>query len=87
MFYPDALAVDCGAPPPLENGQILDLTNTSFQSMVLYKCIDGYNLEGEASRTCTADRTWSGIQPVCRGKYMTCVSIKNNNELINIIYF
>jgi hypothetical protein len=71
------LAIDCGPPPPLENGQIdvLDQT-TAFQSVVQYKCIDGYILEGEASRTCKADRSWSGIQPVCRGKH-----------IIRIIYY
>ena len=69
MLYTDTLAVDCSAPPPLENG-LMEVTTTTFQSMVLYKCRDGYNLEGEASRTCKADRTWSGIQPVCRGKHL-----------------
>ena len=41
------------------------MTETTFQSMARYGCNEGFTLSGSQSRTCQADGTWSGTDPVC----------------------
>ena len=55
---------DCGDPPPVENGDF-NTTGTIFQSVAEYGCNEGLILSGSQSRTCQADGTWSGADPVC----------------------
>ena len=59
--------IDCGSLDPPLNG-FLDINDTSFQSMAIYSCENGYNLIGESQRTCTINATWSGEDPICQGK-------------------
>ena len=56
--------VDCGVPPSVDGGGF-NVTETTFQSMARYGCNDGFTLSGSQSRTCQADGTWSGTDPVC----------------------
>ena len=72
-------AVDCGRPPHLENGVIND-TATSYQTIILYECNDGYYLDRQASRICQANGHWSGIQPECIGKYFDKRLFKVHNK-------
>ena len=55
---------DCGDPPPVGNGDF-NTTGTIFQSVAEYACNEGFTLSGSQSRTCQADGTWSGADPVC----------------------
>ena len=41
------------------------MTMTTFESMAQYGCDEGFTLSGSQSRTCQADGTWSGADPVC----------------------
>ena len=41
------------------------MTETTFQTMARYGCNEGFTLSGSQSRTCQADGTWSGTDPVC----------------------
>ena len=59
--------VDCGLLDNPENG-FVTLFSTSFRSVATYECLDGYTLEGDSTRTCQADATWSGSEPTCRRK-------------------
>ena len=59
--------VDCGSLMDLENGAV-SLTDTRFQSEANYSCNNGYNLVGEANRTCQASGTWSESTPICIGR-------------------
>ena len=37
----------------------------TFESIAEYGCNEGFTLSGNQSRTCQADGTWSGVDPVC----------------------
>ena len=56
--------VDCGVPPFIGNGDF-NVTETTFESVAEYGCNEGFTLSGSQSRTCQADGTWSGADPVC----------------------
>lgn len=40
-------------------------------SVATYICFPGYEIEGVAERTCQADRTWTGVPPVCIRKKLS----------------
>ena len=61
-------AVDCGNLTNPLNGQVT-LTTTTFMSTATYSCNAGYNLSGNATRTCEASGTWSDTAPTCDRKY------------------
>lgn len=42
----------------------------SYTNKVEYECADGFRLDGDNVRTCQADGTWSGDDPVCTS--ITC---------------
>ena len=56
--------VDCGVPPSVDDGGF-NVTETTFQSLAQYGCNEGLTLSGSQSRTCQADGTWLGTDPVC----------------------
>ena len=61
-------AVNCGDLTAPDNG-IVDLNNgTRLSSIAKYHCNTGYNLQGDAERTCTEEGVWSGNSPVCESK-------------------
>ena len=62
-------AVDCGMPPPPDNGQVT-VTETTFGSTATYTCdSDCYELQPNViTRTCLSNHTWSGEDPQCRCK-------------------
>ena len=41
------------------------MTETIFESIAQYGCNEGLTLSGSQNRTCQADGTWSGADPVC----------------------
>jgi cysteine-rich repeat protein len=55
---------DCGSLTDVTNGSV-SFTTTTFESTASYACETGYNLVGDASRTCGTDGTWSGAAPAC----------------------
>jgi CUB/sushi domain-containing protein len=61
---PMCIAVDCGSPPVLVNGQVKGEQYT-FQKEIEYTCNEGFLLEGVRSRVCLADGSWSGDTPDC----------------------
>ena len=58
------IVVDCGDPPLVDNGNF-NVADITFASVAEYGCNEGYALSGSQSRTCQADGTWSGADPVC----------------------
>lgn len=66
------LAVDCGRLPAPTNGTSAG-GSTVFPNRVLFKCDSGFILSGSSKRTCQANATWSGFQPVCNGKLQATV--------------
>ena len=48
---------------------MVDVSETVLNSVATYSCNTGYTLTGDATRTCQGDGTWSGIIPLCIGRY------------------
>ncbi|CAI8047957.1 Tyrosine-protein kinase transforming protein SEA [Geodia barretti] len=63
--------VDCGNPPELQNGEV-SMNTTTENSVVTYKCINGYHFhENITSRTCLASGNWT------EGN-ISCIKIDDN---------
>ena len=58
--------VQCGGLVDPPNGEV-SLDGMVFGSQATYNCSAGYNLFGDAARSCEADGRWSGSQPACEG--------------------
>ena len=52
-------------------------TSLTEGGVATYVCDDGFELEGNMTRTCESSDMWSGEEPMCRG---TCT-------LINVTYY
>lgn len=61
---PVCTPVECGRPEANENS-IARATSLRYKSTVVYLCKPGHKLEGEKTRTCLANGTWSGTAPRC----------------------
>ena len=65
------VAISCGpAPDAPANGQ-RRVSGRIFQSTVTYTCDSGYTLQGDNTRTCMANKRWSGSAPTCIRKLLT----------------
>ncbi|XP_064386860.1 sushi, von Willebrand factor type A, EGF and pentraxin domain-containing protein 1-like [Halichondria panicea] len=62
---PTCKVVDCGALEYPTNGKVVILQGTTFDQPAVYSCNEGYTLNGDARRTCTASGHWSGSAPSC----------------------
>ncbi|XP_028660616.2 LOW QUALITY PROTEIN: sushi, von Willebrand factor type A, EGF and pentraxin domain-containing protein 1 [Erpetoichthys calabaricus] len=69
-FQPDSCTpVSCGRPSPPLHGIVIG-TRYSYKDKVQYFCQPGYKLQGNAERICQANKSWSGMDPVCSS--LTC---------------
>ena len=59
-------AVDCGALPNPELGQVDHTAGTRVGQTAIYSCDTGSDLIGPSNRTCQATGNWTGSQPICR---------------------
>ena len=55
------------------------MTSTAVGSTARYICNSGFELDGDASRTCQRDGQWSGQEPICKRKYQDIVRHLHNN--------
>ncbi|XP_043572153.1 sushi, von Willebrand factor type A, EGF and pentraxin domain-containing protein 1 isoform X1 [Chiloscyllium plagiosum] len=62
---PQCVPISCGSPPSPSNGNVL-AGNHTFQSVANYSCSFGFLIEGDQTRTCLANGSWSGEMPECR---------------------
>ena len=44
--------------------------DTEFNSQATYTCDPEFDLVGNDTRTCQADRSWSGEEPICECELM-----------------
>ena len=52
---------------------MVDDANTSFGSVVTYSCNTGYRIEGNSTRICQVNGSWTGEEPSCEGRELiTC---------------
>ena len=61
---PTCAPVDCGDPGEPENGESV-VFETTFKSVVRYRCFRGYELTGNELRACQSSGQWSGSLPQC----------------------
>ena len=62
---PECELVDCGSPEIPNPAGVVFSSNTTVGSTVIYTCLEGYDLVGEAERVCLNNGTWSGRVPSC----------------------
>ena len=66
--------IDCGNLTAPEGGQVtftpgvVMTLETGLDAVATYTCSVGYNLVGEALRTCQADEQWTPTEPSCTRK-------------------
>ena len=71
-FFMNYIAVNCGTPSFLTNGQ-RHYSGTTFGYTVTYTCNTGYRMtSGSSSRTCQSNGQWSGSHPTCTRKSTLC---------------
>ncbi|WAR06704.1 SVEP1-like protein [Mya arenaria] len=56
---------DCRDPPALKNGSPKKLNGTTYGSVAVYTCDDGYTLHGKNSTVCQANGTWKDFHVNC----------------------
>ncbi|HJL19970.1 MAG TPA: hypothetical protein RMH99_30175 [Sandaracinaceae bacterium LLY-WYZ-13_1] len=61
---PMCLIGDCGPLVSPENGTVT-ASSTTVGADATYACDTGYDLVGDATRTCQTDGSWSGSAPTC----------------------
>ena len=70
-------AIDCGNLADPESGQVtftpgvVMTLETGLDAIANYTCNEGYDLVGDAMRTCQADEQWTGTEPNCTCKQYT----------------
>ncbi len=63
-----AAIADCGNLDNPINGEVMISPNTFENSIANYSCFEGYDLVGDATRTCLSTKTWSLSAPLCQSK-------------------
>ena len=52
-------------PAPADGDVTYSNGATTYNEVATFICDEGYNLNGDATRTCGADGNWGGTSPVC----------------------
>lgn len=69
IFHTVVMCPDLPSPP---NADVQHPNGPEYQSTAVYTCDNGYERSsGNLERTCEADGTWSGSEPVCSGETLT----------------
>jgi hypothetical protein len=62
------LHLDCGTIVAPANGNV-DLTDgTTYESVAVFQCNNGYDMAGAASLECLEDGSWDNAKPTCNIK-------------------
>jgi len=65
------LTVSCPELPSPNNGMI-ECTGSHFEDTCTFSCDGGFVISGSESRTCLGNKTWSGVETVCRPGTVEC---------------
>ena len=68
LFY--VFVVHCPTNWSISNGYMRYSHNLS---LVSFKCVSGYRLDGSSSVTCNENGTWSSLPPKCVGMYIIII--------------
>jgi hypothetical protein len=71
---PTCGTLDCGALASPTHGSVATPNGTAFGQTATYACDSGYELAGNASRTCGSDGSWAGVAPTC-AEASTCTLV------------
>ncbi|XP_021351273.1 sushi, von Willebrand factor type A, EGF and pentraxin domain-containing protein 1-like [Mizuhopecten yessoensis] len=61
---PECIPVDCGVPDSVPNS-IIKADSYTYRSIVTYQCNGGFELQGNAQRSCLQNGSWSEGIPTC----------------------
>jgi len=61
----DIFTVSCPELSPPNNGMV-DCTGSRFEDTCNFACSDGFVISGSETRICLSNKTWSGVETVCR---------------------
>ena len=89
LFITYTIAVAFVSPPVVtcptltnRNGAV-NVPSNNFGSTATYTCNTGYTINGDTTRMCQADGTWSGSEPTCQRESIQCGY--NESNIITII--
>jgi len=79
---PHCAVINCSKIYAIDNGYI-DRNDVSYRSIIVHHCFRGYELIGDATRTCQADGQWTGRPVHC--KIRQCLPLGNvlNGKVIS----
>ena len=67
---PKCQILDCGEPLSTNHSTVIQKSNTTYNSSVMYQCDTGFNQStGDYQRTCLETGEWSGSALQCSGKW------------------
>lgn len=67
MYIIVCTGVDCGDPGEPDNS-VRVLSSTTLNSIVKYKCKQGFRMAGSTYRVCQANGKWTGVPVQCIGE-------------------
>uniref|UniRef100_A0A672ITN6 Sushi domain-containing protein n=1 Tax=Salarias fasciatus TaxID=181472 RepID=A0A672ITN6_SALFA len=75
-------AVDCGSPPPLDNGDTTETLKNrySHDERVEFRCQNYHVMEGEPFKTCISGE-WSGDMKCLSNRFPTKMYLSHNDEV------
>ena len=65
-------------PPALPSGSVDTSRGTTYQSVAVYQCDEGYTLQGQAIAACLENGTWSGPTPTCAREWTTQTGLEQD---------
>ncbi|CAH3170926.1 unnamed protein product [Porites evermanni] len=69
----------CPTPEIPANGRVRG-KNTTFGSVIKYRCSSSYKLQGPKTRTCRGNGKWDGETPICKGRCTDPGDISNGRK-------
>ena len=85
--FPYFLVIDCGRLTAPEGGQIMLIpgvavtTDTGLNAVATYSCDEGYNINGDQTRTCQGSGERTGATPTCICKFFIVYFTLKSHEI------
>ena len=81
-FPPFCQIKRCPALTEPAHGRMFCNTDNTFGSECVFSCNMGYMLRGTASRTCSADQTWTGEESTCVAVQCEAINAPANGNML-----
>jgi CUB/sushi domain-containing protein len=75
-LFPECISQGCDCPRTPRNGFTSGCVRSGLS--VSYHCDPGYSLEGNSTRTCMSNGSWTGIAPMCQENLCPCPQFPAN---------